>query len=160
MWTVSRQRQWPDGKCVVEISSGGRDYTNPDGLVPQYPGEFEEFEDPREAVEKAIAIAKAWQRDQPDEHVLIDHGATGGFTMPFDGQELSEDTYRGLRDWALGQWEKLVKCDRCGDIIPQSGRAKGGFTIDGNPEMGTYCSENCAEMVWADRESPEWEEVE
>ncbi len=42
-YTVTRQLQWPEGTPVVEISAGGRDYTNPDALSPHYPGEFETF---------------------------------------------------------------------------------------------------------------------
>jgi hypothetical protein len=36
---VSRQRNWPDGDCLVEIAAGGRDYANPGMLAPKFPGE-------------------------------------------------------------------------------------------------------------------------
>ena len=65
MWTVTRQRQWPDGANLVEISAGGLDYTNPDALSARYPGEFSTFDDPREAVEVALDIVRAWRRDSP-----------------------------------------------------------------------------------------------
>ena len=32
-YTITRQRQFPEGTPVVEVSSGGLDYTNPDALV-------------------------------------------------------------------------------------------------------------------------------
>ena len=39
VFTVTRQRQWPGGECVVEVSVGTMDYTNPDALVGKYPDE-------------------------------------------------------------------------------------------------------------------------
>ena len=36
MFTVTRQRQFPDGENVVEVSAGGLDYTNPDALGAKY----------------------------------------------------------------------------------------------------------------------------
>ena len=141
MWTVTRQRQWPDGKLVVEISSGNINYTNPGALVAKYRGEMEEYTDPREAVAAAIGIANAWQADCPKETILIDHGATGGMTMPFDGQPLTEETFKDLRDWAEETWLKLDKCDQCGEIL---GDERYG-------EEGEYncCSTYCAEVYYA-----------
>lgn len=93
-FTVTRQLQWPTGDAVVEISSGGLDYTNPDALVQEYAGEFETYDDPQEAVEVAIAICRAWRKDKrPDAKVGI--GATGGMTMPFDTCSFNE-----AREWA------------------------------------------------------------
>ena len=153
MWTVTRQRQWPDGGTVVEISAGGLDYTNPDALAGKYPGEFEEFGDPREAVEAAIGIAEAWKADAPDDDIQIATGGTGGWTMPFDGEELTEGTKQGLRDWAEGVWGKFPDCE-CGD------------KITGDPvtlleyEDEKFCSENCAER-WYEKQQEEqrvWDE--
>ena len=61
MYTVTRQRQFPDGENVVEVSAGDHNYTNPDALVAKYAGEFEEFTDPRDAVETAIQIVRDWR---------------------------------------------------------------------------------------------------
>lgn len=117
MHTVTRQLQWPDGALVVEISQGGIDYTNPDALTARYPGEFEEFEDPREAVKVAIEIATCWQKDHPSDQILIDHGATAGMTMPFDGLELIDENLVTLKTWAEEEVAKLPKCDKCGEVI-------------------------------------------
>lgn len=144
-WTVTRQLQWPDGETVVEISSGGLDYTNPDALGAKYPGEFETFSDPREAVETAIAIADAWQADCPGEEILIGDGFTWGATMPFDGEELNGETRARLRQWAKETWEGLPRCDRCGDVLP-----KETFCIYSDPDLGTFCREYCAEETWAE----------
>ncbi len=100
-YTVTRQLQWPEGTPVVEISAGGRDYTNPDALSPCYPGEFEIFDDPVEAVETAISICRAWRKDGKKE-ARIGHGATGGMTLPFDSC-----TFEEARLWAKQRRAKL-----------------------------------------------------
>ena len=82
-YTVTRQLQFPNGTPVVEVSLGGIDYTNPDALSEKYPGEFEEFNNPVEAVEAAIGICRAWRKDgTPKARIGI--GYTGGATMPFE----------------------------------------------------------------------------
>ena len=101
-WTVTRQLQWPEGTPAVEISSGGPDYTNPDALSPRYPGEFETYADPVEAVEVAITICRAWRKDG-QRKAMVAHGATGGMTLPFD-----PCTFREAREWAKRRKEKLM----------------------------------------------------
>jgi len=83
---VSRQCYWPDGQLTVEIAGGGLDYANPDMLVEKYKhlGEGREYEDPMEAAEAAIEIARAWRMDAPDERISVATGCTMGFTMPFE----------------------------------------------------------------------------
>ncbi|MDP2953439.1 MAG: hypothetical protein Q8O76_09010, partial [Chloroflexota bacterium] len=111
-YTVTRQRQWPDGTPVVEVSAGGLDYTNPDALVAKYPGEFQTYDDPREAVNVAIAICEAWRKDGEPE-AQVGYGATGGMTMPFDACP-----YEEARAWAQERYEALPKCDRCRNMLP------------------------------------------
>jgi len=137
-YTVTRQIQWPEGAPVVEVSSGGIDYTNPDALVKKYQGEFETFDDPREAARTAIAICKAWRQDGKKK-AKVGHGATGGMTMPFD-----TSTFKDLLAWADKTFEKLPKCDRCGDLLPEH-----YYTIQ---ELygDKFCREYCAEMAYAD----------
>lgn len=136
MWTVTRQIQWPDGDHMVEISEGGLDYTNPDALAAQYPGEFEEFVDPRDALDAAIEIARAWRKDTRKK-ISIGHGATGGMTMPF-----SPSTIKDLKAWAKKAAENLPRCDKCGEII------KGDpFTLWDYEDV-QFCSESCAELYW------------
>jgi len=91
---VTRQLQWPEGKRVVEVSVGGIDYVNPDALVAKYPGEFEEFGEPREAVEAAIRICRKWREDGAKD-AKVGFGSTGGFTIPFE-----DCTFKEARDWA------------------------------------------------------------
>lgn len=140
MWTVTRQLQWQDGNNVVEVSFGNLDYTNPDALSAKYPGEFKEFSDPREAVGAAIEIAKAWQADAPDKTIEIGYGATGGFTMPFDGEPLTENTFQELVDWANAKYEKLEKCDGCSEPLPEKRKRWTAEDWSG----AEYCSEYCA----------------
>lgn len=147
-WFVSRQGYWgvdPDDMHVVEIAEGGIDYANPDMIVQKYPGEGQEYTDPREAVTAAIAIAEAWAKDQPDLKINIGEGYTMGMTMPFEGQP-KED----LIAWAEDRWTKLAKCPTCGEIMEgaeeyyRSGVwTSGDFFPDDDSEK--FCSEICAE---------------
>ena len=133
-FTVTRQRQWPEGTPVVEISAGGLDYTNPDALVQRYAGEFETFDDPREAVAVAIAICKSWRRDG-ERRARLAVGATGGMTMPFD-----PCTFPEARAWADRRYDEVPKCDACGELL--------GETTYHNPDLDSdlkFCSEYCAE---------------
>lgn len=154
MWTVTRQHQFPDGDFVVEVSAGGIDYTNPDALVAKYAGEFEEYADPREAVEVAIDICRAWRKDAPKERIAIGHGATAGMTMPFDSC-----TFASARQWARIVWDKLEKCPQCGNPLPDSKRE----LWHANDWDGLeYCSESCATCAaeWEAEQDAEFAEQE
>ena len=138
-WYVSRQCYWgveKDEANMVEIAQGGLDYANPDMLVTKYSGEGEEYTDPREAVKAAIEIAKQWRKDAPELTIGIGHGCTGGMTMPFESDE-SED----LIKWANETWEKLPKCDRCGEVLPEE-----HFINYDTDEK--FCREYCAEQSY------------
>ena len=86
---VTRQIQWPDGKPVVEVSAGGRDYINPDALSPKFTGEFTEQESPLEAVQIAISVCKQW-RQAGEKKAKVAIGFTHGFTMPFEPTTFKE----------------------------------------------------------------------
>lgn len=133
-WTVTRQCQWPEGQLVVEISSGGIDYTNPDALVAKYPGEMEIYDDPQEAAKAAIAICEGWRRDGAPE-AQVAHGATGGMTLPFE-----PSSYEELREWAKRERDRLPKCDRCGGILPED-----PYRLVDALDDERFCSEYCAE---------------
>lgn len=147
MKTVTRQVNTYDGTWAVEISDGGIAYCNPGALSPKYPGEFEEYDNPVEAVEAAIRIAQAWQKDCSDKEILIDHGATGGFTIFFDGKEQNEETFAELRKWAKGLLDAMPKCDRCGEPIFRSPITL--IDYDGLK----FCDEQCAEHFWEDEQA-------
>jgi hypothetical protein len=136
MWTVTRQRQWPDAANLVEISAGGLDYTNPDALTARYSGEFETYADPREAVEVALEIVRAWRRDSPGVRIEVGHGATAGMTMPFDSC-----TFKSAREWAKKAWANLPKCPGCGEPMPDDKRK---FWHANDWDGLEYCSEDCA----------------
>lgn len=106
---VTRQLQWPDGKRVVEVSIGSLDYVNPDALVAKYQGEFNEYDNPIEAVEAAISICRRWRQDGCKD-AKVGFGATGGFTFPFDQCSFAE-----ARKWAKSLLSNNVeKCQYCG----------------------------------------------
>ena len=137
-WFVSRQCYFgadPEEQNIVEIAKGGCDYANPDMLVGKYEGEGEEYSDPREAVTVALEIANQWKKDCPNLIIGIGHGCTCGMTMPFEADE-PED----LKKWAEETWEKLEKCDWCGEVLPEE-----HFTLPFTDDK--YCSEYCAEKA-------------
>ncbi len=132
MYTVTRQRQFPDGNQVVEVSTGTRDYCNPDALCEKYNGEMEEFFDPRKAVEIAITIVRAWRRAS-GQKVSIGFGNTHGDTMPF-----AASTFKNARAWAKAEWNELEKCPGCSN--PMGKEKWHANDWDGL----NYCSERCA----------------
>ena len=143
-YTVTRQIQWPDGDAVVEVSAGGRDYSNPDALMQRYEGEFEEFLDPALAAEAAIAICRAWRRDGRKD-AKVAWGSTGGMTLPFD-----PSTFRALRRWAKAARKRLPTCDGCGDLLPQQ-----PYRVGDHEEW--FCHEYCAERFERDLQQQESE---
>jgi hypothetical protein len=141
-FTVTRQRQWPEGCLVVEISQGGIDYTNPGALSQKYPNEFETFTGMTPAVQAAIEIYKNWKHDEPDEEIGIGLGCTGGNTIPFDNEPLTPEVEAKLLKQAREFDENLERCVQCGDFL--------GKKRYGPVDLGEYecCSENCAERYW------------
>lgn len=144
LWFVSRQVQWPDGDQVVEISKGSIDYSNPGMLVTKYRGEGEEYIDPREAVRVAIEIAQAWAKDQP-RPVFIGRGCTGGMTIPFDPEELTEEVFVEYREWANKTATTLPECDQCGELLGKVTY----MSTDSACVDATFCREYCVEKFIA-----------
>jgi hypothetical protein len=146
MYTVTRQRQWPEGKQVVEVSCGGLDYTNPDALDEKYAGEFQEFIDPREAVGVAIEIARAWRNDS-QARVAIGIGATLGFTMPFE-----PTTFTAARKWATKAYQHAPKCAQCGGLLPRQRERFTHELSDGEEFCREYCAEANYDALTASEE--------
>jgi len=99
-------------------------------------GEGQEYADPREAAEAAIAICRAW-RKAGEKHVKVAHGTTGGYTLPFESV-----TFTDLRAWADQIWEKLEKCPVCGGPLPDKRKC---FRLWDTGDDTLFCSESCAE---------------
>ena len=143
-YTVSRQKQWPNGDPVVEVSEGGIDYCNPDALVSAYEGEFQEYRDPREAVKVAINICRAWRKDG-EKKASVGVGCTGGMTMPFE-----MCSFKNAEAWAKERWKELEKCPVCGEIVEEMKEWYEAGEWFGNEfipfgDGAKYCSEYCAE---------------
>jgi hypothetical protein len=138
-YAVTRQSYWPDGQLAVEVAGGGLDYCNPDALVAKYPGEFEEFLDPRKAVKTAIEICRKWRADLKGTRQgwpTVRVGYTGGFTIPFE-----EGTFAHARAWAEKEWESLAKCTRCGNPLRDEGQSDRPPDVAGAER---FCSRTCA----------------
>jgi hypothetical protein len=143
LYFVSRQAYWgvePEDAYIVEVAIGGCDYANADMLTCRWPslGEGREFSNPIEAVDAAIEICNAWRKDGCIT-AHVGYGATGGGTMPFD--PLSYDNARTL---AQAAYDKLPKCDQCGELL-----GKETFTHPWAMNDEKYCREYCAEKAYA-----------
>ncbi len=140
MWYVSRQDYSSLGERanVVEIAGGGRDYSNPGQLVSKYPGEGEEYTDPRDAVTAAINILKRWEAAS-GTRVTIRIGHTGGNTIPFDAPSHGKGIIEAKK-WANEKWEEMPKCPQCGEALPPE---KEQYHLQDRTDE-KFCSENCA----------------
>ena len=138
---VSRQCYWgEDDPYMVEIAKGGIDYANADMLGVKYAklGEGSEYDDPREAVKAALAIAKQWRLDDPSESINVGCGYTGGNSIPFEPSDEDE-----LNEWANKEYDSIPKCTQCGDPLPKE------YYYDpfiGDDPDYRYCSEYCTEQ--------------
>lgn len=142
LWFVSRQTYCAYGEnYVVEVAQGGRDYANPDMLVEKYPGEGEEYHDPREAAKNAIEIAKRWRADDPDKIITVRVGFTSGMTLPFD-----EGTDEQTSAWGEQTFTAMPKCPNCGKLMGTDRWTPTDFHVP--PEEGC-CSERCANEHFA-----------
>lgn len=159
---VSRQHYAISGERVVEVEMGGLDYAGPDMLVDQYPGEGKEYDNPVDAINAAIAIRDAWNvdleksgrigDDEGDAAVVV-FGTTGGILSGISPEGLSDED---LVAKAWGIWEKLPKCDRCGDALP-----KNYWHSTEVPDLGKFCREYCLEEAMNfDANDEEMEEEE
>lgn len=153
-YVITRQRSYPDGILYVELETGGPDMTSPGAIAGMsYAGEGE-YDDPREASRKLIAVRNAWQvyRETKKSHddqdtILVSIGTTMGGLTTHDPGEMTDEE---IIAWGQKEYDRLPKCDQCGDILPSDKRNRWHSTDD--PDLGTYCSENCCNLaVEADR---------
>jgi len=153
-YAVTRQHYWGvDEPLVVEIASGGLDYANADMLCDDKDRKYarlgcdQEYTDPREALNAAIAVRDEWvkhprydETEEPLPSPRIECGYTGGNTIPFE-EYPSDDN---LREWAEKEWEAIPKCDQCGEPL-----GKERFSWFGRDwEDDEYCSPTCSENAW------------
>ena len=141
MYCVTRQRYYGlnEFNChCVEVAEGGIDYCGPNALQAQYTGEFQEFQDPRKAVEVAISIADKWKQDNPNLQINVAMGCNFGFTIPFSPQTVDE-----IRSKAQKIYDTLEKCPRCQSILPEKDKRWYANDWDGIE----YCSEQCAQYA-------------
>ncbi len=137
LYAVTRQCQWPDGDCFVQISRGGLNYIDPNVLSPRYAGEFETYHDPRKAAEAAIHICLAWRKDgQIDaniEFAFVYH--LKAYCKPVTFQEVEE--------WAREEYKKLPKCEGCGELLPKN------YYALSNSHNTKFCAKDCAAHHYA-----------
>ena len=154
---VCRQWYYYSGELMVELTEGGLDYAGPDHLVEKYPelGEGDAYAKPQEAAVAAVRVMRAWQKDEPDKevHLTVRTQLAGYF-----GMEGEPWTIRDIRLWAAEAWEKLPRCARCGEVVPEDGAYGNCRTVFDDNEY-PFCSEYCADQDWFESET-EREEYE
>jgi hypothetical protein len=143
---VTRQSNYYDsGAYSVELASE-LNVSGPGALVSKYAGEFEEYDDPREAADVAIRIRKEWQKEEGLDYSTWPPQGVIPFTLQMNDMVYATVndglTAAGLRRWANEQYDKLPKCDRCGSIGATTWR-------DGWGEEVLACGEFCAEEMLA-----------
>ena len=136
---VSRQFYHYSGTAVVEVTTGGADYAGADMLSVKYGslGEGQEYGDPREAVEAAIEVCRAW-RNAGVKDAKIAFGATGGM-----GIEIEPCSFADARDAADVLYAKLPKCSHCSEVLGKN-RYRGD-DWSGDVQCSEYCAEKVAE---------------
>jgi hypothetical protein len=148
IFTVTRQIRWIDGLYIVEISQGGIEYTNPDALIPEYSGEYEEYVGMEAAVQAAIEIARLWKKDvNRNKKIYIAVGCTYGTSAQFNTEPDTEKVFQRLLKEAKAFDEKLPKCVRCGDLLTGENYRNDLCEFEEYP----FCSENCAENDYYER---------
>lgn len=145
-YAVTRQSNlYDDGAYSVEIA-GAWDYIGPGALVEKYPDEFSEWDDPRDAAEAAIRIARAWRADSPGGRVVYTLQMNDiCYATVADGMNAAE-----LRQWAQQTWEDVPKCDQCG-------KPGQDWRLWDDPDGSGYCSEHCCDLAAFAREEYEAE---
>lgn len=141
-YCVTRQIQWPDGICMIEISIGDYNHTNP--------GEVKlvgEYDFAVEAAEAAIADAIKWSKDK-----TVEIGAGYGHTIG----SLEESDPEDILAWAIARDAKLECCGHCGDKIPANAKTYTLLEFDDWP----FCSPECANRSWEDAEESYRQELE
>jgi len=147
-FTVTRQHRWPDGEKIVEITQGGIDYSGSDALCKRYAGEMEEYQGLTPATEAAIAIAKAWQADAPNDDIQIAVGNTHGMGLHLSEEPATEEVFARMLAEAKQFDETLPRCVQCGDLL---GKEK-WHPLDMDADDYPCCSEHCADNLYRETE--------
>lgn len=144
---VHRIHNWPDGNFFVEVSAG-RDSANPGVMGCKYRklGEFGEFDDPREAAIAAVRVWRQWRKDSRDEDITLSMNGQVAGEMGIPGDEV--DVIE-LFKWARHEYNGLLRCSRCGEIII------GPVTTLWEAEGDMFCGGYCVEQFLA--EQAEWD---
>jgi len=110
-YIITRQAE-TEGYGFIEVTYD-KGFIGKNALKKKYTGEFEDFDDPRAAVETAILIRGLWQREEPD--LMIGYG----FGSTIDQSVAAHATYDAekLRKWALDRVRSFPFCEWCDGII-------------------------------------------
>ena len=139
---VCRQWYYYTNEMMVEITEGGLDYSGPDQLVEQYPGEGETYDKPQSAALAALKIQKLWQDHVTDREIFV---CVRSETAGYLGLEGDPMTPGEVARWAREAWQALPRCAHCNGVMPSTRERWGNdFTIFEENEY-PFCSEYCAD---------------
>lgn len=159
-FTVTRQKRYQDGLSVVEINQGNIDYANPGMLTSRYwrEGEGDTFIGMGEAIKHGLAVARRWEKDNPETKIYIAIGNTHGMSLPLDEMELNQETEQLLTEKARIFDNQLPKCSHCGEFLGKERWYPQDYLI--GEEEFVCCSENCATEERSEMDNIEEDEEE
>ena len=160
-YIVTRQSYWyatEDDPYGIEIALDDDETSNPGALSARYEHDFFTSNDPREIVDAAIRLRTAWRKDLPREKPLAFTFSFNDLCYPglYEG-----DTIYDLRRWAEETYAEMLKCDFCGELIPDAQKAWQHID-DWGEDAPKFCSERCAEdaeIRWHKELPEEWCDV-
>lgn len=154
-FVVTRQTNFYDeGAPSVEIAYG-MDNVSPGALssTTMFPDDFTEAEDPREAVEVAIKLRKAWwphiRYTSMGEKRYVPFTISGAASIGLYPTVEDGLTAAQLRRWAKQKYEQMPKCDYCG--TPTENEYQDEFG-DKFPSCSDFCASQIFDRHW---ETPE-----
>ena len=150
---VTRQSNYYDGGAYSVEIAAELDYAGPGALSKLYSGDFAEEDDPRELAEVAIQLRKDWiNNNRSIEYIPFTLSMNGIlYATVNDGLTAS-----GLRRWAKEQYEKLPKCDYCGEL---AGSRSTYQSYDTFASEVVACSEYHAELLLQDESEDKDDDV-
>lgn len=138
---VSRQRDFKNNSLYVEIAAGGKAKAGADFLTVRYSGEQKNLIDPRDAVNIAENIFKAWDRDYGDEKKKL---RIVGLPTTLE-YEFSPKGIDAAKSWADKIFESMKKCGHCGKAMGNRD------PYEHDDISGTaFCSEQCCARKYKD----------
>jgi hypothetical protein len=147
---VSRQRCAKDNCLFVEIAVGGKSKAGLDILGIRYAGECKNLVDPRDAINSAERIYRAWEIDYADEkkQLKIVGQVNGPIVGSTNKPMVFDFTSKGIasaRAWADKIFASMKKCGACQKAMG----SRDPYEMDDMPNL-VFCTEYCTARKYRD----------